>query len=82
MTVAPCESFGRWHRWRTLEVVADRRDARTGHAIRMMRCERCGTLSWRWAPVPDRSSAVHEQEAPPAAPASRAAAPVPRTVTG
>ncbi|HET9723572.1 MAG TPA: hypothetical protein VFR44_06990 [Actinomycetota bacterium] len=64
MTVAPCESFGRWHRWQTLEVVADRRDARTGHSIRMTRCERCGTLSWRWAPVPDRAGAVPEDDVP------------------
>ncbi|HEU4355816.1 MAG TPA: hypothetical protein VFT27_09535 [Actinomycetota bacterium] len=78
MTVAPCESFGRWHRWRTLEVVADRREARTGHAIRMMRCERCGTLSWRWAPVPDGAGVVPED----ARTAGRPAGSAPRLAGG
>jgi hypothetical protein len=52
VTVAPSETFGRWHRWQTIEVVTDRRDTRAGHALRVMPCDRCGTLSWRWDPVP------------------------------
>ncbi len=55
MTVASCETFGLWHRWRTVEVVADRRRARDHHAVRVTRCERCGTLAYRWAPLPDAS---------------------------
>lgn len=82
MTVAPCETFGRWHRWHTIEVVADRRDARTGHGIRTMRCERCGTLSWRWTPVPDRSGAVPEDAAPVAPTPRIGRAPVPHPATG
>jgi hypothetical protein len=50
--VAPCETFGRWHRWHVVEVVTDGRDTRAGHALRVMECERCGTRSWRWGPVP------------------------------
>jgi hypothetical protein len=80
--VAPCESFGRWHRWETLDVVADRRDARTGHAVRMMRCERCGILSWRWAPLPDGSSAVLGDLATPGPRAARAALAPVETATG
>lgn len=64
MTVAPCETFGRWHRWRTIEVVGDRRDVRGGHSLRVMRCARCGTRSWRWAPPTDHPGPVAGELAP------------------
>lgn len=56
MSVASCETFGRWHHWRTLEVVVDEHAREAGHAVRVMKCERCGELSWRWAPLPDRAA--------------------------
>lgn len=48
-----CELLGRWHRWRTVEVVMDRSSdprapQRLNHAVKVMRCDRCGHTSWRW----------------------------------
>lgn len=51
MTVAPCETFGRWHRWHTVEVVDDEHTRAAGHSLNVLRCERCGVVSWRWGPV-------------------------------
>ena len=87
MTPAPCETFGRWHRWHTVEVVSDRRDTRAGHSLRVMRCERCGTLSWRWGPVLDGSTSNPSRpaEAPASATSPERGAPerqVPRPATG
>lgn len=63
---APCETFGRWHRWHVVEVVTDGRDARAGHALRVMECEHCGTRSWRWGPVPLGSGPIRTPaETPP-----------------
>jgi len=82
VSVAPCETFGRWHHWRTLEVVADDHARKAGHALRVMKCQRCGELSWRWAPLPDRSDAATADPTRVAAPEPTRRAPAPRPSPG
>lgn len=57
MDVPSCDLLGLWHRWHTVEIVLDGSpDAadprRLNHAVRVMRCSRCGATSWRWSLPP------------------------------
>jgi len=56
-----CELRGLWHRWHTIEIVMDGSQDAGGpqhlnHAVRVMRCERCGAMSWRWTAPCERTS--------------------------
>jgi hypothetical protein len=52
VTDASCELLGRWHHWRPVEIIMDGPQPGgsqgLNHAVRVMRCERCGATSWRW----------------------------------
>ena len=62
-----CELLGQWHHWRTIEVVMDGSSDHAGpqqldHAMRVMRCERCGAMSWRWTLPTERPALDTDQD--------------------
>ncbi len=59
MGSSSCELLGRWHLWHTIERVMDGPEGAShglDHAVRVMRCERCGAHSWRWTAATEPAS--------------------------